>query len=32
MSDLRRLGFLFESLVIRDLNVHAQAADAGVFH
>ena len=26
------LGLLFESLVVRDLRVHAQAADAQVFH
>lgn len=32
LADLRFLGFLFESLVIRDLRVYAQAADAEVFH
>jgi hypothetical protein len=32
MADLRFLGFLFESLVVRDLRIHAQAADAEVFH
>ena len=31
-ADLRFLGLLFESLVVRDLRVHAQAADAQVFH
>ena len=31
-ADLELLGLLFESLVIRDLRVHAQAADAQVFH
>ena len=31
-QDLRFLGFLFESLVIRDLRVYAQAADAKVYH
>ena len=31
-ADLEFLGLLFESLVIRDLRVHAQAADAQVFH
>jgi len=30
LADLRLFGFLFESLVIRDLRVHAQAADASV--
>ncbi len=30
LKDLNLLGFLFESLVIRDLRVHAQAADARV--
>ncbi len=30
--DLDFLGFLFESMVVRDLRVYAQAADAGVFH
>ena len=32
LGDLEYLGFLFESLVIRDLRVYAQAADARVFH
>ena len=32
LSDMELLGFLFESLVIRDLRVYAQAADAEVFH
>ena len=31
-ADLEFLGLLFESLVVRDLRVHAQAADARVFH
>lgn len=31
LEDLRLLGFLFESLVIRDLRVHAQASDASVY-
>ncbi len=30
--DLEFLGLLFESMVIRDLRVYAQAADAQVFH
>jgi uncharacterized protein len=30
LGDLNLLGFLFESLVVRDLRVYAQAADAGV--
>ena len=30
LTDLNLLGFLFESLVIRDLRIHAQAADATV--
>lgn len=30
LGDLRFLGFLFESMVARDLRVHAQAADASV--
>jgi uncharacterized protein len=30
LSDLKLLGFLFESLVVRDLRVYAQAADAQV--
>ncbi len=32
MADLEFLGLLFESLVVRDLRVYAQAADAQVFH
>ncbi len=32
MADIEFLGFLFESMVIRDLRVYAQAADAQVFH
>ena len=32
LADLKFLGFLFESLVIRDLRVYAQAADARVYH
>ena len=32
LADLEYFGFLFESLVIRDLRVYAQAADARVFH
>ena len=32
MDDLEFFGFLFESMVIRDLRVYAQAAEAGVFH
>ena len=32
LSDLEWLGFLFESLVIRDLRVLAQAMDGEVFH
>lgn len=32
LSDMQLLGFLFESLVVRDLRVYAQAADADVFH
>ena len=31
-DDLEALGLLFESMVIRDLRVYAQAADAQVFH
>ena len=31
-ADLKLLGLLFESMVIRDLRVYAQAADAQVFH
>ena len=32
IADLPFLGLLFESMVIRDLRVYAQAADAQVFH
>ena len=32
IGDLEFLGMLFESMVIRDLRVYAQAADAQVFH
>ncbi len=32
VDNLEYLGFLFESLVIRDLRVYAQAVDAEVFH
>ena len=32
LSDLEWLGFLFESLVIRDLRVLTQAMDGEVFH
>jgi len=32
LADLRYTGFLFESMVVRDLRVYAQAADASVFH
>ncbi len=32
LEDLEFLGLLFESMVVRDLRVHAQAADARVFH
>lgn len=32
LADIRFLGFLFESLVVRDLRAYAQAADAEVFH
>ena len=32
LGDLEFLGFLFESMVIRDLRIYAQAADAEVFH
>jgi len=31
-SDLRALGFLFESLVVRDLRIYAQANDAVLCH
>lgn len=32
LKDLNLFGFLFESLVIRDLRIYAQANDASVFH
>ncbi|MHB1193731.1 MAG: ATP-binding protein [Longimicrobiales bacterium] len=32
LQDLNLLGFLFESLVVRDLRVYAQACDAQVLH
>ncbi|MCA1680921.1 MAG: DUF4143 domain-containing protein [Actinobacteria bacterium] len=32
LQDLNLFGFLFESLVIRDLRIYAQGADAQVFH
>ena len=32
LADLELFGFLFESLVIRDLRVYAQANDAEVYH
>ena len=32
VADLKFFGFLFESMVIRDLRIYAQAADAEVFH
>lgn len=32
LADLQFLGFLFESLVLRDLRIYAQAAGAEVFH
>ena len=32
LADLNLLGFLFESLVVRDLRVYAQASDAEVLH
>lgn len=31
-SDLKTLGFLFESLVLRDLRIYAQRNDATVYH
>ena len=31
-ADLEFFGFLFESMVIRDLRVYAQASDTEVFH
>jgi uncharacterized protein len=32
MEDLKLFGFMFESLVLRDLRIYAQAADAQVSH
>lgn len=32
LKDLNLFGFLFESLVVRDLRVYAQSADARVYH
>ena len=32
LRDFRFLGLLFESMVVRDLRVYAQAADADVYH
>jgi predicted AAA+ superfamily ATPase len=32
LKDLNLLGFLYESLVIRDLRIYAQTVDATVFH
>ena len=32
LKDLHLMGFLFESLVVRDLRVYAQALDAQVLH
>ena len=32
LQDTKTLGFLFESMVIRDLRIYAQAADAEVYH
>ncbi len=32
LGDVKLLGFLFESLVVRDLRVYAQAGDARVLH
>ncbi len=32
LTDLRTLGFLFESLVVRDLRIYAQAHEASVWH
>lgn len=32
LGDLEAFGLLFESLVVRDLRIYAQAADARVFH
>ena len=32
LAELNLLGYLFESLVLRDLRTYAQAADSGVLH
>ncbi|MFM9197680.1 MAG: ATP-binding protein [Planctomycetia bacterium] len=32
LGDLNAMGFLFESLAVRDLRVYADGIDAGVFH
>jgi predicted AAA+ superfamily ATPase len=32
LREIRLFGFLFESLVVRDLRIYAQAADARVYH
>lgn len=32
LDDLELLGFLFESMVVRDLRIYAQATDAMVYH
>ncbi len=32
LGDLKTLGFLFESLVMRDLRIYAQASEAAVWH
>lgn len=32
LNDLELMGTLFESLVVRDLRIYAQAADASVYH
>ena len=32
LSDLGAFGFLFESMVVRDLRIYAQAHDANVYH
>ena len=32
LGDLKTLGFLFESLVVRDLRVYSQRQDASVYH
>lgn len=32
LGDLKTLGFLFESLVVRDLRIYAQAHEASVWH